>query len=415
MDKHLKKVLLIMIILSTFVIVQVFSIAESDFSGKWTTTFGEMNLKQKENKIWGYYISGSLPNQIQGTVKEGRFEFEYNENGSTGTGWFGLSDDGNSFEGKWKEDGSNSTFNWKGDREKVIDNSNFDFSGLWTSAFGKLRIIRTGDQFHGVYLYKKKPSILQGKMNADRLEFSYTEEKTSGTGWFELSNDKQSFIGKWKEKEKKELKDWNGTRQNPVPGQYWLVILEARWEDSMTEVEYSYGKMLRSFFARSPKIKVRHRFFDDNESLRKWCFEAAFLPEPVLLVIATHGLAEGLQVDGQSIDERMLADNLRFSENIMLLHFSSCLILKGDFAKNMLKRIVKKNRFPVSGYTTSVDWAASVNIEFMYFDLMLNRDYAPDEAARDLLKILPFSGNEVIKDLPFEPAGFRYLDPEFIE
>jgi hypothetical protein len=54
-----------------------------------------------------------------------------------------------------------------------------------------------------------------------------------------------------------------GVRVAPVPGRKWLVVLEAHYENNLAEQEYSFGQMLKAFFARTPEVQVRHRFFHD--------------------------------------------------------------------------------------------------------------------------------------------------------
>ena len=52
--------------------------------------------------------------------------------------------------------------------------------------------------------------------------------------------------------------------------------------------------MLKEFFARLDHVGVRHRFFNDGASLEKWCREILYIPEPVIVLFATHGTEEGL-------------------------------------------------------------------------------------------------------------------------
>ena len=67
--------------------------------------------------------------------------------------------------------------------------------------------------------------------------------------------------------------------------------------------------------------------------------------------------------------------------------------------------------FPISGYTTAVDWSMSAIIEFLYFDMILSRGMAPNIAAANLLKILPLAGEKAFANAPFPAAGFIILEP----
>lgn len=189
-------------------------------------------------------------------------------------------------------------------------------------------------------------------------------------------------------------------------------MLEARWETGLFDKEYSYGSMLKSYFARTSAVQVRHRYFDNLQSLEKWCYEIPFLSGPIVLAIASHGLEEGVQVNDTVIGPEELGDMLSLSDNLSLLHFSSCLIMKGKFHEKMIKRIKELNgaapAWPVSGYCVAVDWAMSAVLEFLYFDLILVRGYTPAQAAEQVYRLLPFSGEQQIKDAPFASAEFKF-------
>ena len=65
--------------------------------------------------------------------------------------------------------------------------------------------------------------------------------------------------------------------------------------------------------------------------------------------------------------------------------------------------------FPMSGYTTSVDWGASAAAEFLYFDLLLGRGLEPADAVKQLVQLLPVAGDRAPADSPFEPLGIRLV------
>ena len=79
----------------------------------------------------------------------------------------------------------------------------------------------------------------------------------------------------------------------------------------------------------------------------------------------------------------------------------------GEVARD-LQRL---GRFPVSGYTTAVDWAASAILEFMYFDLILTRGLDPAAAAQQVRELLSFAGDAGNPDVGFRGTGFRFLPP----
>jgi hypothetical protein len=170
--------------------------------------------------------------------------------------------------------------------------------------------------------------------------------------------------------------------------------------------------MLRAFFARSPQVSVRHRFFNDEASLKKWCREVAFLAEPAVVSLATHGSTKGASVDGKDVDAAALADSLRYAGNVKLLHFSACEMMKDRLAVDMMQSLKKHAAFPISGYTTSVDWAGSAILEFTYFDMILSRGMAPADAAEQVRKLIAFAGHKNIDGAAIPAAGFKLLLPK---
>jgi hypothetical protein len=190
------------------------------------------------------------------------------------------------------------------------------------------------------------------------------------------------------------------------------VVVEAPWQRFLMDREYSFGNMLREFFARSPGVQVRHRFFTNEAGLRRCCRDLLYIAEPVVLVLPTHALPTGITVDGQTIPVPVLLESLRHIGNLRLVHFSACLILQDPGVVDLLKQFCTASDLAISGYTTSVDWAESAIIEFTFLDLVLARGMPPAAAAAQLLKLLPFAGDRAVPDAVFPPAGFRIVLPE---
>ena len=383
-----------------------FAADPADFSGTWSTTYGPLTLKQTGTRVVGQYQLESTAGLVEGTVSGQKLTFTYRESSASGEGWFELATDGHSFDGRWREKGKTEWSRWTGTSGQA-KTSRFD--GIWNSTYGPLRLHQKGNDVQGFYrMADGRMAEVKGTVSGTELSFSYDECGVKGTGLFSLDPDGDSFSGTWKTTDGTPG-NWTGARLAPKPGRVWLVVLEARWEESLTEREFAYGNMLEAYFARVPNVECRHRFFDDADSLVRACSEIPFLPEPVVVVVASHGSEEGISTSGHTIGAATLAECFSRAQNVRLLHFSACNVMAGTLPTEMAKGLPKGAAFPMSGYATAVDWGASAATEFLYLDLILARDMEPDEAARQLIKLMPIAGDRANPDAPFDPLGFRFV------
>ena len=375
------------------------------FEGPWVTTFGDMTLSASSDAVRGTYAMGGMLCDIEGRQKGDTLTFNYREPNASGEGWFQLSGDGESFEGQWRERGAPAWQPWKGRRpgsERALEG----FAGLWNTSFGFMRLVDQSDgRLAGLYSYAQ--GSLEGRVEGRLFRFQY-RDSASGEGEFTLSDDGRSLRGRWRAKGQQDWSDWSGARVVPVSGRRWLVIIEARWEESLRETEYSYGEMLKSFFTRAPHVQVRHRFFTDRASLSKWLREASFLAEPTIVYLSSHGSRKGLAADDGPADAALIAQALRYAPSVQLLHFGACDVMKGQVPAEIHRRLGADARFPISGFAQSVDWAASAITDFMYLDLILARDQTPGLAAQQLAALIPFSQGKV-EGGPFDSVSFRLL------
>jgi hypothetical protein len=140
-----------------------------------------------------------------------------------------------------------------------------------------------------------------------------------------------------------------------------------------------------------------------------------YVSEPVVALVSTHATSAGLTVCGEFVAADVIIDGVRHADNLQLLHFSSCLMMSEGPARQVVDGLRSLGRFPVSGYTTSVDWGASAILEFTYLDLILARGLSPEAAAQAVLGQLNFAGDGEAKDAdtasPYAPAGFRFMPP----
>lgn len=373
----------------------------SVFAGQWFTTFGPMQLTQDGERVQGTYQCQRAECFIEGQVKDGTLSFRYQEPAIEGDGRFRLARHGR-FNGQWRPDGDENWHPWHGFRQ---------FDGIWESSFGLMRLIQEPERVFGFY-EGAGSSSLEGRVDGDRLGFRYREPRAAGKGSFELSPDCFAFEGQWQQDGQASWRPWQGRRLLPNPGVRWLVVLEANWQNYLLEREYSFGSMLKEFFARVPGVEVRHRFFSNDAGLGLLCRDLLYIAEPTILVLAAHGTSEGLMTRAGPIGPQTLAENLRHADDLKLLHFSSCLLMDGGQAGAFHGALQNALRFPISGYAASVDWAASALIEFTYLDMILSKGLEPNDAAEQVRKLLAFSGDEPIEGSPYPPAHFRIWRPE---
>lgn len=377
----------------------------ANFAGRWFSTFGPMELTQQRNRVRGFYLSRGERCPIEGSIRGGRLEFKYQEPAAQGEGWFELIRNGHAFSGRWHPDGVEGWAEWTGER--------IGFDGLWVSDFGLLRLVEEDGLVRGFYEVEGGASI-EGRCDGNQLTFTYQEPTTGGQGRFVLSEDGLTFQGEWQPAGREGWLPWRGQRQFPQPGVTWLVVIEAPWQRFLSDREYAFGNMLREFFARLSNVRVRHRFFVNEAALLKQCRDLMYLAEPVVLVLASHGLPQGVTVDGKTVEVRAVMESLRQAADLRLVHFSACLIMQDPAVLASLRSLSRQARLPLSGYATSVDWAASAIIEFTYLEMILAKGLTPAAAAEQVYRLLPFAGEGEVPGGAYAPAGFRLILPENI-
>jgi hypothetical protein len=250
---------------------------------------------------------------------------------------------------------------------------------------------------------------VSGQIKDGTLQFTYTEPAgDKGSGEFRIGADGSGFTGTWKTSDGKQNGVWEGTRVKPIAGRTWLVVLEAHWESGLQQPEYSYGDMLRHFFSRVPSVEVRHRYFDGKEDFAKWCSELAYLNEPAVFYVSSHGSDKGITVGSEVLSGDFIGSKLRFAPEIKLVHLGACLTMSGG-APAALRKACGLN-VPVSGFTKVADWAGSAVIDFSYLDLVLSRKMKPGEAVRQIQNNVAFAGEKDVPNCVIQPAGLKIVE-----
>ncbi len=362
----------------------------NQYTGNWFSSFGSMTLVQDGDLVTGTYGHAEPLCTLRGKLQGTRCVFDYTEPSERGSGWFDLVRDGR-FVGEYLASGALHARPWHGNR---------GFDGLWLTSIGMLRMVQSGQRVVG---HLDSGASFDGRIDNGRLTFRDLVPGPKGEGWLTLGTGEMALVGEWRGQDEAGAIALEGHRALPQPRATWLIVLEAHWQRSLAEREFAFGDMLDEIFARLPHVNVRHRYFSDEASLLHWCAALQFLPEPVVLVITSHGEPEGLFVNGRIIDSRKVIETLQLADSLRLLHFSSCLVAKNGGA-NLANPL-----FPVSGYTVSVDWMASALTEFTYLDMILGKGLAPEAAAEQVYRLIGFAGDDVPADCPYPAAGFQLI------
>lgn len=377
------------------------------FSGVWESTFGILELKKDGERFRGNY--GGL-GTIEGELKNGKLIFTYQEKDASGSGFFELAEDGQSFSGRWRENGLDGKMrDWSGKRFLGSNN----YSGIWETTFGRMRISEKDGQVEGAYSFEGTVAPIKGTLKGNRLDFTYEEPGgVTGEAWFRFRKDGMSFEGFYRPKGGQRWSIWTGTRIRPVEGRVWFVVLEANWERGLGEPQYAFGEMLEQYFKMpsARHVQFRHRFFHDRADLSRFCRELRFLAEPVVLLISTHGSPEGIEVFGDTIHSKELAEDLSGATNVKLLHLSGCAMMASRFGHEVQTN-AKGTNMAVSGYKTVVDWDASALADFTYLTLVLIHGYEPAKAVKKAIKLSPYLGDTVEKGSAFVPLGLAAIPP----
>lgn len=387
----------------------------SGFEGRWLTTYGPLLVDVDGDKATGSYVYGNGSGTIEGTITNNILTFRYIESdGTEGDGIFTLNQGGMRFDGKWHPDGQTQWQPWNGTRDPATPISlpssvSSRFEGLFKTNYGPLQLTQEADRVTGHYR-GASVGTLEGTIKQGRLHYTYTETSASGEGWFELSDDGMHLQGQWRAKGGSTFKPWTGSRVVPKPGVRWLIIFETHWEHSITEQEYSFGDMLRSYFKRIPHVQVRQRRIADKVDFLRAGAELAYLAEPVVVLLSGHGSPEGLQLAGEFLSEAEIIEVLRpAAHNIELLHFSSCNILAGEIPQRIRAALPKETRPVISGYAKVVDWSASAVFEMLYLDLVVGRRMTPQQAAEIVTREMNFADDTSTEGSPFGSLSFRIL------
>jgi hypothetical protein len=369
------------------------------FSGQWATFFGQLTLRQDGNRVAGTYGRNGTENSIEGTVEAGRLTFRYEEANERGTGWFRLRRP-SCFSGEYLAERNSRSLPWQGWR---------GFDGLWDTSMGRIRLVQEAGRVWGTGETDATVRLEGSLEPGGRLPFRLEGASVKGTGYLELDALGYLLEGEFNGDDQP-ASVIGGQRAMPRPGVACLLVLEAYRQRALDDSEFALGRALRELASRLPWTVVRHRFYDDEAGLLRWCRQLLYLPEPSVLVVI--GREETGGADRAAVGRQAglagLVDSLRFADGLKLLHLSSSASLAGQEAG----RALRETPFPVSGYTGTAAWDECALAEMIYLDMILNKGLTPDKAAEQLPMLVRFAGAENIPGSPYQPAGFTFVSPD---
>ena len=117
-----------------------------------------MELTQDGNRVQGFYTFQQNSCPIEGSVRDGRLLFTYQEPTVEGEGWFELVRH-SKFSGQWRPKGAPTWSSWNGERE---------FEGIWDSSYGLMRLVQEPDRVLGFY-EGVGPATVEGRLENNRL------------------------------------------------------------------------------------------------------------------------------------------------------------------------------------------------------------------------------------------------------
>jgi hypothetical protein len=89
----------------------------SEFVGRWSTTFGILELTQIGTKVKGtYFRQEGIQSSLEGEVTHSVLRYRYQGPNGGGEGWFRLTSNGK-ISGQWRPDGADSWGTWEGERD----------------------------------------------------------------------------------------------------------------------------------------------------------------------------------------------------------------------------------------------------------------------------------------------------------
>jgi predicted esterase len=204
-----------------------------------------MVLRQEGSRVEGTYGQGG---GVEGKAARGKLEITWSRGRGSGGGEFELAKGGRSFTGKWNGGGGGGTWRgWKKDPEAEKGKS-ADFSGVWLSSLGTMRLEQKGEKVSGTYGSDGRGEV-EGEVRGRRVSLRCRRIRWSGEAWLEMTKKGDRLFGLVGSKDEK-----------------WLAV---RIDDFVPDAKPKAGKIVKGLssnlmclFLRAPKGWKRGRKTD---------------------------------------------------------------------------------------------------------------------------------------------------------
>lgn len=180
-----------------------------------------------------------------------------------------------------------------------------------------------------------------------------------------------------------------------------LVCLEAYWNERLFQTFSVKGFFEAMAPLLDPPLSVAHRFVDSEAGLAYYTkrphglmWRSKELFDTPIYYLAFHGRPGAVNPSLGRIESQRLCEAFAgYGGYKNLVYFACCNVLRGKKGRRFARDFLKKSRMrAVIGYTTPVDWMASLVADMLF----LHRFYRDPSPWRNLRRIF----NSVSRDYP---------------
>jgi predicted esterase len=181
---------------------------DSPWDGLWISSKGLIELTQTGTQVSGKFGEDGT---FDGSIDGNELKFEFKRGRESGTGSASISESGRQFSADVNSNFSQYKLVANKKNENAEDAETMDFSGLWLSSMGTLKLEQDGTEVTGSIGPEGWSSVNNGEVIGTRLEFDYVVRNFKGKAWLEQTEDGKSLFGLMDPEKKKPIA-WTGIK-----------------------------------------------------------------------------------------------------------------------------------------------------------------------------------------------------------